>query len=211
MLACARCRRRAADPVGLRLATAGWVSLARYRMAFYDTALDYAVRYARHALSIDENRANFDCIPWDEEAPGPPSADRARDVPERFKQVWFAGNHSDIGGSYPETESRLSDISLDWMVEEAMSLPDPIHIDHTVLNLYPDCAGAQHDEREAFLAARPAWLVGWRCGLVEPETSAGSRAIAKSPRRAAAPVPSRAASTPGVLISATPGPTGRTP
>ena len=34
----------------------------------------------------------------------------------RFKQVWFAGSHSDIGGSYPETESRLSDIALAWMV-----------------------------------------------------------------------------------------------
>ena len=33
----------------------------------------------------------------------------------RFRQVWFAGNHSDIGGSYPENESRLSDITLDWM------------------------------------------------------------------------------------------------
>ena len=46
-------------------------------------------------------------------------------VPPRFKQVWFAGSHSDIGGSYPETESRLSDIALAWMVQEALSLPQP--------------------------------------------------------------------------------------
>ena len=45
----------------------GLVSLARYRMAFYDTRLHYAVRYARHALSIDENRAKFDCIAWHDE------------------------------------------------------------------------------------------------------------------------------------------------
>src|SRR5262245_46625004 len=45
----------------------GLVSLARYRMAFYDTKLNYAVRYARHALSIDEDRASFDCVAWDEE------------------------------------------------------------------------------------------------------------------------------------------------
>ena len=141
----------------------GLVSLARYRMAFYDTRLHYAVRYARHALSIDENRARFDCIAWnDESGPRHAMADKARDVP-RFKQMWFAGNHSDIGGSYPETESRLSDISLAWMVQEAMSLPHPVHIDHSVLKLYPDCEGSQHDERKAFLSACPAWVA--RCGV----------------------------------------------
>ena len=81
----------------------GLVSLARYRMAFYDTRLHYAVRYARHALSIDENRAQFDCVPWDEDRLDLPAV--RRETCRRFKQVWFAGNHSDIGGSYPETES----------------------------------------------------------------------------------------------------------
>jgi hypothetical protein len=132
-------------------------------MAFYDTRLHYAVRYARHALSIDENRAKFDCIAWnDESGPRQIIADRARDVP-RFRQMWFAGNHSDIGGSYPETESRLSDIALAWMVQEAMALPQPVLIDHSVLKLYPDCGGAQHDERKAFVSACPAWMA--RCGV----------------------------------------------
>ena len=147
----------------------GLVSLARYRMAFYDTRLHYAVRYARHALSIDENRAKFDCIPWqDGDEVRHMLADRAREIP-RFKQVWFAGNHSDIGGSYPETESRLSDIPLAWMVEEAMSLPQPIYIDHSVLNVYPDCAGQKHDERKAFLAAFPGWVTRCAAWLVGPE------------------------------------------
>jgi hypothetical protein len=140
----------------------GWVSLARYRMAFYDTRLNYAVRYARHALSIDENRAKFDCVPWDEEPSRRVFTDQPS-APARFKQVWFAGNHSDIGGSYPETESRLSDISLAWMVEEASTLPNPIIIDRSVLQLYPDCAGPQHDERKEFIAVCPRWLV--RCAL----------------------------------------------
>ena len=47
----------------------GLVSLHRYRQAFYDTRLNHAVRYARHALAIDENRASFACVPWDEERP----------------------------------------------------------------------------------------------------------------------------------------------
>jgi len=153
----------------------GLVSLARYRQAFYDTRLNYAVRYARHALSIDEDRASFACVPWDEGPPRHAFTDQ-RTAHMRFKQVWFAGNHSDIGGSYPETESRLSDIALAWMVEEATGLPDPIYINRSLLNLYPDHAGPQHDERKAFNAARPRWLVrcarlfiaernfGWRLG-----------------------------------------------
>src|SRR5207249_3855198 len=36
-----------------------------------------------------------------------------------LKQVWFAGVHSDVGGSYPETESGLSKIALQWMAREA--------------------------------------------------------------------------------------------
>jgi uncharacterized protein (DUF2235 family) len=135
----------------------GLVSLARYRMAFYDTKLHYAVRYARHALSIDENRESFACIPWDDGGEGDPRLARGNEVP-RFQQVWFAGNHSDIGGSYPENESRLSDIALAWMVQEIMSLPQPVRIDHSLLKMHPDCAGVQHDEREAFLSDCPRWL-----------------------------------------------------
>jgi uncharacterized protein (DUF2235 family) len=154
----------------------GLMSLARYRMAFYDTRLAYAVRYARHALAIDENRKQFDCVPWDEDRSklGVASEPGAA---ARFKQVWFAGSHSDIGGSYPETESRLSDVTLAWMVEEATSLPDPIHVDASVLRLYPDCAALQHDERKAAISRCPEWLARfarsfiWRKGLrrIPPE------------------------------------------
>jgi len=35
------------------------------------------------------------------------------------KEVWFAGVHSDVGGSYPESESQLSKIALRWMLCEA--------------------------------------------------------------------------------------------
>jgi uncharacterized protein (DUF2235 family) len=147
----------------------GLVSLARYRMAFYDTKLHYAVRYARHALAIDENRTSFACVPWHDDPP----RDGERDSPqrrERFKQMWFAGSHTDVGGSYPETESRLSDVTLSWMVEEALGLPQPILIDRSVLRLYPDSAGVQHDERKAFLSACPAWLARAGVALVGART-----------------------------------------
>jgi uncharacterized protein (DUF2235 family) len=74
-------------------------------MRFYDTKLNNLVPYARHAMAIDETRAEFDLVPWDYDA-------RPSSVPEPMSQVWFAGNHSDIGGSYLENEARLSDMTL---------------------------------------------------------------------------------------------------
>jgi len=64
---------------------------------------------ARHAMSIDEHRAFFRANSF-----GDP-ADTCQDVVE----AWFAGVHSDVGGSYPESESQLSKISLRWMLCEA--------------------------------------------------------------------------------------------
>jgi hypothetical protein len=49
----------------------------------------------------------------------------AQQVPNRIGcGMWFAGNHSDVGGSYPENETRLSDISLGWMAHAAQTFPD---------------------------------------------------------------------------------------
>jgi hypothetical protein len=76
-------------------------------------------------------------------------------------QLWFAGNHSDIGGSYPEDESRLSDIALAWMVGEAQAVPHPIKVDGSKLNLFPRAGGGQHCEVETFLDRYPAWVPRW--------------------------------------------------
>ena len=67
------------------------------------------IRFIRHAMAIDEHRAFFRENPVDE------TVQPGRDL----KQVWFAGVHSDIGGSYPEITSGLSKISLQWMLSEA--------------------------------------------------------------------------------------------
>jgi uncharacterized protein (DUF2235 family) len=115
-----------------------------WSMRFYDTKLNSRVPYARHALAIDESRAEFDRVAWDYDA-------RPPGVPEPMSQVWFAGNHSDIGGSYVENEARLSDITMHWMIEELNQLPYPIYIHDEMLHLYPSPAGPQHDEcKEGF-------------------------------------------------------------
>ncbi|MHC2676953.1 uncharacterized protein (DUF2235 family) [Bradyrhizobium diazoefficiens] len=147
--------------------------LAAPKMQFYDLHLNNAVWYARHAMSIDENRADFARVPWGgAHNKGP---ERPDEYPDWLQQIWFAGNHSDVGGSYPENEARLSDIALAWMVRAARNLPDGqtadgfgIRVDGRYLKLNPDPLGPQHDERE------PGWLGGrfkWAEGLreVQPE------------------------------------------
>ncbi|MEJ2801588.1 DUF2235 domain-containing protein [Comamonadaceae bacterium PP-2] len=124
-----------------------------WQFRFYDLSLNPRVRYARHALAIDETRADFMRVPWANEGQRP---DRQGE-PEWLKQIWFAGNHSDIGGSYAEDESRLSDISLQWMLDEATTLPFPLIVDPTRLNLFPDPQGMQHSEIESMRDAYPAW------------------------------------------------------
>ena len=68
--------------------------------------LPHGLMYVRYALAIDEYRSDFRRVPWGSkktirvEGPGEPRA---------FEQIWFARNHADIGGSYPENESRLSE------------------------------------------------------------------------------------------------------
>jgi uncharacterized protein (DUF2235 family) len=119
--------------------------LLRWRMRFYDTTLNPKVQYARHALAIDERRRAFDRVAWG--TPGD-SPERPQGGPEWFQQTWFAGCHSDIGGSYPEDESRLSDIPLKWMLDVAIRVG--LKHDPNVLRLYPDPGGMQHDETRRF-------------------------------------------------------------
>ncbi len=119
------------------------IHFASARMKMYDTELDDKVQYARHALSIDEARASFARVPW-----GIPGQWRGGD-PAWFEQLWFAGNHSDIGGSYPEDESRLSDVALDWMLGAASAVG--LKYDPSVLRLHPDPLGVQHDETRGLI------------------------------------------------------------
>jgi uncharacterized protein (DUF2235 family) len=135
------------------VAISKWRSGMTWRAGNYDRLLSGHVGYARHALAIDETRADFDRVPWGSTVQAAP---RAEGSPEPFIQLWFAGNHSDIGGSYPEAESRLSDVALSWMVDEVSTLPEPLLFDDTKLNRSPAPDGLQHCE----VCARKDWLAG---------------------------------------------------
>lgn len=121
----------------------------------YDEHFPKTVRFARHGMAIDEYRRDFVRVPWGGSGtvlPGKPGE------PEPFQQIWFAGNHADIGGSYPENESRLSDITLKWMadfIELELPAEGRVYIDRSVLRCSPSSSGMMHDECMVALGGTP--------------------------------------------------------
>lgn len=122
----------------------------------YDRYVDREIPRLRHGLSIDEARKKFPRVPWGSGKDVTWNEERGN--PDWLVQMWFAGNHSDIGGSYPEDESRLSDIALGWMAGELTTAIPSIEIQQNYLNIAPDPFGLQHDEIQNTLDMQPGWL-----------------------------------------------------
>ncbi|MCW4152779.1 DUF2235 domain-containing protein [Halomonas sp. 18H] len=105
---------------------------------FYDTKIGANVSTVRHAMAIDEKREDFKPTIW---------------LPREgvdLKQVWFAGVHSDVGGSYPpdrNTGVRASDTPLQWMLNQAESagLQVEPHLRDSLTN---GAAGKLHKSRK---------------------------------------------------------------
>jgi uncharacterized protein (DUF2235 family) len=153
--------------------------LAEWKGANFDRLLSKFVHYARSANAIDENRKDFDRVAWGGVQGGAPLM---VDGHTRLVQLWFAGNHSDVGGSYDETESRLSDIALNWMVEEATKLPGGLIVagqkapgdatDNPKLRVFPSADGVQHCEvvgmADSIKSKVPNWLQPYTSSLAWP-------------------------------------------
>ena len=101
---------------------------ATYR--FYDSILRIHVKYASHALAIDERLGLFQPVLWNTNQP--PAQDQV------VRQVWFAGVHADIGGGYAEHEP--ADLAFLWMLAQV----DPL------LALDTDAIGAERDTTEIY-------------------------------------------------------------
>ncbi|BAM89496.1 hypothetical protein S58_35030 [Bradyrhizobium oligotrophicum S58] len=85
----------------------GAIDWAIWPISFRNRVLSDKVRRARHALSLDDERATFQPIRFD----------RSKEVdPARIVEVWFSGVHSDVGGGYPD--GTLSYVPLVWMTEQ---------------------------------------------------------------------------------------------
>jgi uncharacterized protein (DUF2235 family) len=74
----------------------------RGKFQFHDTNLGAGVDCALHAIGIDEKRGPFAPTLWQTDTPNPGQI---------IEQVWFAGVHSNIGGSCDD--KGLSDLTLD--------------------------------------------------------------------------------------------------
>ncbi|KAL2835741.1 hypothetical protein BJY01DRAFT_223040 [Aspergillus pseudoustus] len=77
-----------------------------------------SARHIRHAVSIHERRLKFKPALFH-------LAEKERKSVD-FKEVWFAGNHGDVGGGWPLHHGQkhlLSDIPLNWMIQEVLNLP----------------------------------------------------------------------------------------
>ena len=109
---------------------------ANRRAPFFDSKPGSCVRVARHAVAIDEKRADFAPTLWT------PKKDEGTETEgkkrQSVKQVWFAGVHSDIGGGRgPKGERLLSDLALAWMATEAelCGLALECHLDRNTCGL----------------------------------------------------------------------------
>ncbi|CAE6533239.1 unnamed protein product [Rhizoctonia solani] len=99
-----------------------------------------SIKIFRHALALDEHRANFVPSLWD----------HARTVPgQNVREVWFRGQHTDIGGGAPSPIgapgfSALSNISLRWMVQQCLENMTLIAFDGDAMTLYREANVLEH-------------------------------------------------------------------
>lgn len=88
---------------------------AVFPLSFPNRELSVKVDRACHALALDDERHSFHPELWTEVEAGETAA--TKPLHDRLLQVWFAGMHSDVGGSYPD--DAMSFVPLEWMLGEA--------------------------------------------------------------------------------------------
>jgi uncharacterized protein (DUF2235 family) len=131
------------DTVGaLGIPVRGLRRLSYKKHRFHNTELSSSVKYAYHALAIDERRTPFKPTLW--EYVPKLALDGGDQIVE---QVWFPGVHSNIGGGYPDRS--LADITLEWMIEKAKLAG--LGFDGKVENIHtctPDCNGKIYNSKK---------------------------------------------------------------
>ena len=124
------------------VSSVGWISQP-FRLLY--SAQNPIMQTGRHAISIDERRCFYQDNLWGpplpmsetptlvEEIINPDGTVTSRPITQDILQVWFAGVHSNVGGSYPQAQSALSNRTLDWLLQEAtdhglMVEPDRVNL-----------------------------------------------------------------------------------
>jgi uncharacterized protein (DUF2235 family) len=135
------------------VSSVGWITSP---VSLPYTKTNDIIEVVRHAVSIDERRKNF-------------RHNLCKSAPKQdFKEVWFAGGHGDVGGGWPEAESGLSKISLQWMLREAEAHGLVVNAERRARMLgadndrycRPDALAQTHDIFS--FSERPWSALGWR-------------------------------------------------
>jgi uncharacterized protein (DUF2235 family) len=134
--------------LGIPLSGLRWANAFNRRWQFHDTDLSTTVDAAFQALAIDEQRRPFEPSLWQQQ-------EDAGD--QRLEQVWFAGDHCDVGGGH--RDAALADIALLWMAERARScgltfrpdgFPSTVPAGDEAPIVRPDAMGELHNSRTGF-------------------------------------------------------------
>lgn len=113
------------------------------------TANNKNVECIRHAIAIDERRAFYN-----QNGLGSKKYDG-----QSVKEVWFAGVHSDIGGSYLEIESGLAKIALQWLLNEAKDYGLEINVEKYVKYVLTN--SNERKGPDAFCKLHKSLTLGW--------------------------------------------------
>ncbi len=122
------------DTVGAMGLPFTFFGLVKDKHMFYDRKLGSNIKVARHALSLDERRNDFEPTIWEQR----PGVD--------LKQVWFSGVHSDVGGGYKPDKDKtvLADIPMMWLMKESSAFGLSFEKYLTVKNL--NALASKHEE-----------------------------------------------------------------
>lgn len=78
---------------------------------WHDQQISKKVKYAYHAMALDEHRKAYDTTLWTT-ADGKPKPEN-----KAVEQCWFIGAHANVGGGYGDDP--LADLPFDWMMQKA--------------------------------------------------------------------------------------------
>lgn len=140
--------------LGVPLRGLRWFSRNKYQ--FHDTALSRRVKFAYHAVAIDERRSPFKPTLWSN-LPKPGQV---------IEQKWFAGVHADVGGG--SAVSSLSDVALNWMMEKASACGLEFNSEIVTTKLRPDPLGYLHNSMTGFYRLTRGYTRS--IGAIAPQT-----------------------------------------
>lgn len=78
---------------------------------WHDQQISKKVKYAYHAMALDEHRKSYDTTLW--------TTIDGQKKPENLdvEQCWFVGAHANVGGGYGD--DALADLPFAWMIQKA--------------------------------------------------------------------------------------------